>query len=279
MDNYNYSYTYTPYGSNLLCRDAFLSEGFTNQTLHVHHSDELGVYEGNSICCIVSNGQTYQVQSPAIVWNRAGAFHELTQVNRGTLHYYGIDYNSKLLSKLPKDIVHTHFLQGYDLVVLPLSNGQLEELKPLLQAMLPKGMPQFERLMLLLCLFHKLERWAEDNPELLRSDAAPHYVFQLAFQLQDLSRPMGNIEDLAKQFFVGKTKLKADFKKVFGIPILAYRRRVQLQTAKALLETGTSEIAQVAAECGFQDESYFIQVFRKFYGITPAVYRRQKLCE
>ena len=61
-----------------------------------------------------------------------------------------------------------------------------------------------------------------------------------------------------------------------GVPILAYRRRVQLQTAKALLETDNSEIAQIATECGFQDESYFIQVFRKFYGITPAAYRRQK---
>lgn len=274
MDNYNY--TYTPYSANLLCRDAFLSEGFTNQTLHVHHSDELGLYEGNSICSIVNNGQTYQVQSPAIVWNRAGAFHELTQVKSGDLHYYGIDYNSKLLSKLPKDLLHTRFLQGYDLVVLPLSNEQLEELKPLLQTMLPKGTPQFERLMILLCIFHKLECWAEDNPDLIRSNVAPHYVFQLAFQLQDLSRPMGNIEALAQQFFVGKTKLKADFKKVFGIPILAYRRRIQLQTAKALLESSDSDISQLAAECGFQDESYFIQVFRKFYGLTPGNYRQLK---
>ena len=276
MDNYNYSYTYTPYGSNLLCRDARLSEGFTNQTLHVHHSDELGIYEGSSICSIVSNGQTYQVQSPAMVWNRAGAFHELTQVKSGDLHYYGIDYNSKLLSKLPKDIVHTRFLQGYDLVVLPLTQEQLEELKPLLYAMMPKGTPQMERLMLLLCIFHKLERWSSDSDKLVRSNAAPHYVFQLAFQLQDLSKPMGNIEDLAKQFFVGKTKLKADFKKVFGIPILAYRRRVQLQTAKALLESDNCEISKVAAECGFQDESYFIQVFRKFYCTTPGNYRRMK---
>ena len=111
---------------------------------------------------------------------------------------------------------------------------------------------------------------------MVRSNITPHYVFQLAYQLQDLSKPMGNIEELAQQFFVGQTKLKADFKKVFGVPILAYRRRVQLQTAKALLETDNSEIAQIATECGFQDESYFIQVFRKFYGITPAAYRRQK---
>lgn len=272
----NYSYTYTPYASNLLCRQTVLAEGFTTQTLHVHHSDELGIYEGPVHCQIVSNGQTYSVSAPAVVWNRAGAFHELTEVRNGNLHYYGIDYNSKLLSKLSKDMVHTRFLQGYDLVVIPLTAEQLEELRPLLHAMMPKTMPQFEKLTLLLCILHKLERWSEDRTDLIRSNTVPHYVFQLAYQLQDLSKPMGNIEDLAQQFFVGKTKLKADFKKVFGVPILAYRRRVQLQTAKALLESGNNEISQIAAECGFQDESYFIQVFRKHYGVTPGIYRRQK---
>ncbi len=273
MDNYNY--TYTPYQSNLPCREALLPEGFTSQTLHVHHSDELGIYEGDVNCRVVSNGQEYIVQAPAAVWNRAGAFHELTEVQGGTLHYYGIDYNSKLFDTLPKELVHTSFLQDYDLVILPLTEENLQELKPLLDASIRKKTPIFERLMILLCILHKLERWSQDCSNMIRSKIAPHYVFQLAFQLQDLSRPMGNIEDLAQQFFVGKTKLKADFKKTFGVPILAYRRRVQLQTAKALLESGKKEIALVAAECGFQDESYFIQVFRKYYGITPAVYRRQ----
>lgn len=274
MDNYNY--TYVPIQSNLICRLASLEEGYTNQTIHVHHNDELGIYESEGSCQAVSNGNAYTVPTPAVVWNRAGAFHQLTQVFSGDLQYYGIDYNSLLFSKLPKDLVHTSFLDGYDFFVLPLTQAQLEELKALFSIMEPKHTPQFEKLMMLLCMLHKLERWAEDCHQVVRSNITPHYVFQLASQLQDLSKPMGNIEDLAQQFFVGKTKLKADFKKTFGVPILAYRRRVQLQTAKALLETGKGEIARIATECGFQDESYFIQVFRKYYGITPGAYRRQK---
>ena len=200
----NYSYAYLPYRSSLLCRDTILQEGFTTQTLHVHHSDELGIYDGTGICRIVSNGQSYTVQAPAIVWNRAGAFHELTQVQNSNLHYYGIDYHSNLLTNLPKDMVHTRFLQGYDLVVLPLTANQLAELRPLLDATLPKHLPQLEKLTLLLCIFHKLERWSQSCENMIRSNIKPHYVFQLAYQLQDLSKPMGNIEELAQQFFVGK---------------------------------------------------------------------------
>lgn len=276
MSQYSYSYTYVPYNASLLCRQAVLNEGFTTQTLHVHHSDELGIYDGSVTCRIVNNGQEYTVKAPAIVWNRAGSFHELTEVKDGSLHYYGIDYNRKLLSNLPSDIVYTRFLGNYDLVVIPLTQEQLEELKTLIQAILPRNLPQFEKLMTLLSLFHKLDRWSRDCPNMIRSNQTPHYVFQLAYQLQDLSKPMGNIEDLAQQFFVGKTKLKADFKKVFGIPVLAYRRRIQLQTAKALLESSSMEIGKIAVECGFQDESYFIQVFRKSYGLTPGAYRNNK---
>jgi len=273
MDNYNY--TYVPIKSNLICRNAVLEEGYTNQTIHVHHNDELGIYESEGSCQVVNNGNVYTVPTPAVVWNRAGSFHQLTQVFSGNLQYYGIDYNSLLFSRLPKELVHTSFLDGFDFFVLPLTMEQLQELRVLVSIMTPKHIPQFEKLMMLLCILHKLERWSQDCDQVIRSNITPHYVFQLASQLQDLSKPMGNIEDLAQQFFVGKTKLKADFKKTFGIPILAYRRRIQLQTAKALLETGNSEVAQVAAESGFQDESYFIQVFRKYYGVTPGVYRRQ----
>lgn len=275
MENYNY--TYTPIKPNLICRHTVLEEGFTTQIIHVHHNDELGFYLNEGSCQVVNNGNTFTVQTPAVIWNRAGSFHQMTRVYSGNLHYYGIDYNSRLLSNLPEELLHTDFLKDCDFLALPLSQEQADETLRLVTLMMPhKQVPQFEKLTLLLCLFHKLSRWCRDNPQLQRASAELHYVFQLAVQLQDLSKPMGNIEALAQQFFVGKTKLKADFKKTFGVPILAYRRRVQLQTAKALLESGKKEIALVATECGFQDESYFIQVFRKYYGITPAAYRRQK---
>lgn len=273
MENYNY--TYVPINSNLICRDTVVPEGFTNQTIHVHRNDELGFYNSPGSCQVITNGHTFTVKTPAIIWNRAGAFHQLMRVDQGDLHYYGIDYNRLVFSKLPKDLLHADFLADSNFVALELTQEQAQELTQLCTLMLPKNTTQYERLMLLLCILHKVDRWAKDG-NLLRSNATPNYVFQLAFQLQDLSRPMGNIEDLAQQFFVGKTKLKADFKKTFGIPILAYRRRVQLQTARALLETTRDDVAQIAARCGFQDESYFIQVFRKRYGATPGAYRRQK---
>ena len=48
----------------------------------------------------------------------------------------------------------------------------------------------------------------------------------------------------------------------------------RLVRARMLLQRGEA-VAVAAEECGFTDSAYFIRVFRKYYGITPAKYRRQ----
>ena len=65
MENYNY--TYTPIKPNLICRHTVLEEGFTTQIIHVHHNDELGFYLNEGSCQVVNNGNTFTVQTPAVI--------------------------------------------------------------------------------------------------------------------------------------------------------------------------------------------------------------------
>ena len=63
---------------------------------------------------------------------------------------------------------------------------------------------------------------------------------------------------------------------ITGVSVAVFCRRVRLQKAQALLDTTNLELNQIAEKCGFSDESYFIESFRKAYGITPGAYRRQR---
>lgn len=38
---------------------------------------------------------------------------------------------------------------------------------------------------------------------------------------------------------------------------------------------GTKAIADIAADHGFDNESYFFRLFKKKYGVTPLKYRKQ----
>lgn len=270
-----YDYTYLPVESNLLCQDVSMPLGYDNNNIHVHHNDELVFINSVGTVTAVSHGQAYALKTPALLWNRTGVFHEITQVLEADFHCWVISYHNQLFAELPRHLRHDHFLDDCDMLYLPLQDSQVRTLTQLMACMRPKGTPQFQRLMYLMSLFDMMSGWVPECCQVIRTSGTPHYVFQLASQLQDLSWEMPSLDELAQQYFVGKTKLKNDFKKIIGMPILSFRHHVQLQTACALLETTDLDMSQIAGQCGFSDQSYFIRLFRKHYGITPGVYRKQ----
>jgi AraC family transcriptional regulator len=52
-------------------------------------------------------------------------------------------------------------------------------------------------------------------------------------------------------------------------------RRERLEHAQCLLKSTTLSLAEVAAETGFADQSYFTRVFKQALRMTPAAYRRE----
>ena len=98
-------------------------------------------------------------------------------------------------------------------------------------------------------------------------------IFAFRWHLQSESESP-TLEDLCQAFHISPTKLKTDFKRFTGMPVMAYRNRIRLEKARVMLTTTPMPQAQVAYACGFADESYFIRAFKKHYGITPAVCRK-----
>ena len=47
----------------------------------------------------------------------------------------------------------------------------------------------------------------------------------------------------------------------------------RVDQAKALLKRTDKSIIQIALECGFEDQSYFTRVFKRYTGATPRAYR------
>jgi len=64
------------------------------------------------------------------------------------------------------------------------------------------------------------------------------------------------------------------FKKSVGISPYAYLLQVRLERVKHLIRQGR-RLADAAFEAGFADQSHMHRNFKKRYGITPGVYKRQ----
>jgi len=87
---------------------------------------------------------------------------------------------------------------------------------------------------------------------------------------RDVFNPAPFIPELAKIVNISETKLKNDFKSVYGVPIYQYFQKARMRAARDVLETNKYSIKQVAIEMGYTNLSNFSTAFRKEFGILPS---------
>jgi AraC family transcriptional regulator len=81
--------------------------------------------------------------------------------------------------------------------------------------------------------------------------------------------------ELALAIGVHPAHLARTFRAHYGVSVGEYRRRLRLAWAAGELACGERQLAEIAVEAGFADQSHFTRVFKRYVGSTPARYREQ----
>lgn len=82
-----------------------------------------------------------------------------------------------------------------------------------------------------------------------------------------------SLKDVAYKFNFNKNYLTKMFKKKTGVTVNDYIINIRIDRAKALLLQTNLTIKEVAYKVGYQDEKYFMRVFKGRELITPSKYR------
>jgi AraC-like DNA-binding protein len=88
--------------------------------------------------------------------------------------------------------------------------------------------------------------------------------------VNDFSVTPPNINYLSKICAMSPTKLKTDFKKLYGVPIYEYYQKNRMQRAKLLLMEGKYSIKEVGIKVGYSNLSHFAGSFKKEFGMLPS---------
>lgn len=83
------------------------------------------------------------------------------------------------------------------------------------------------------------------------------------------------VEYIADKVYMSPNYLGHLFKKQMGINITRYIMEYRLTRAKEFLETTNLKVNDICKKTGFSSNSYFIHLFRNYFGITPAQYRER----
>lgn len=81
------------------------------------------------------------------------------------------------------------------------------------------------------------------------------------------------VTSIAEVFNYNPRYLSSLFKKYSGESLLTYLNNIRLEIAKNTLVSSNLSIKEVAWSSGFQDEKYFLKLFKKKEGMTPSEYR------
>jgi len=83
------------------------------------------------------------------------------------------------------------------------------------------------------------------------------------------------VETLAAKCNYSVTSFSAIFKKENGVSAMEYVNSRRVMVAKSLLAETTLSVSSIAYQCGFEDVSYFVKVFKNMEQTTPSKYRRK----
>lgn len=239
---------------------------YTARYIHVHNSHELCFVTSRTAFQAFSGGNRWDVQGPALVFHRAGCYHELLSIGAGE------DYESLVVHFSLEDLpIPSVELPPNDCTILPFSPQEAAVFREYFFLVSREPLSRQKLAVLLI-----LDRLAENAGRCIGGNAVDSYIFTLLRQIASHPEETPTIEQLAAQFHVSASKLKQDFTAITGMSIRRYITQQRLQFACKLLKRDTLSLTQIAFQCGFCSQSHFIAAFRTQFGITPGQYRKEQ---
>jgi len=93
---------------------------------------------------------------------------------------------------------------------------------------------------------------------------------------RNYAKPM-TVKQIAASAAVSYSEAMRCFRHALGTTPMQYLCSYRIHQAAELLRQGGASVVDVGERCGFAAPSYFIKVFRRYHGCTPAQYRREAM--
>jgi len=281
-------YRYTVHEKGLIFVSNYTVTADTSRVnLHFHNGSEI-IFITKGSCKLYAPEKIYEGSGPCIGIFQAGMFHACVFQNceNSPSNRYVVNYTQELLEMIPPHMLDTQSLFENDAVVIPLD----DEFFPLLSVLFEKMYRFYQQQVavrhsneILPQLYGYITVILNTVADAYRRANAiscnsrkndDEYIYKVIRELLKSVENDENIssESMAAQFFVSRTKFWTDFRRVTGKSFKQMTDELRLERIKKKLSNGLTN-KEIAGQCGFSSESYFIQFFKKHTDMSPGDYR------
>lgn len=244
--------------------------------LHTHDFCELFLVTEGSLLHLI-NGREVPLPTNALCLVYPQDVHQFRKGDCAATHFINIAFPEALLARALSVYAGYSAAQAWDgngahVCHLPFGLAQSCLLRIAFLAKKTPGMnPLFKQELLLNLLLESLAYFSSD----IAGEAMIPEWLQSACQA--IAAPENYTQGL-KRFVAlsGKSQehMTRSMRKYYNTTPAHYLGLIQLEAAAHLLKTTDDPVLDVLLQCGFNNVSYFNQLFKRTYGVTPTRYRQ-----
>src|SRR5688572_24671201 len=79
-----------------------------------------------------------------------------------------------------------------------------------------------------------------------------------------------SLSDISLQFGINQSKLKKNFKAIFGVPVIEYVYDLKMKYAHSLIFDNGMYVAEAAPIVGYKNANHFATAFKRKFGVSPS---------
>lgn len=242
---------------------------------HIHNECEIYINLSGDVSFIVEN-HIYPIAPGNIIITRPFEYHHCVyHSNKLHKHFWF------LFSATGNEYLFDKFYnrKAGENNLLILEKNKADELISVCKKMIYSQASEFEKYISFFKIIETIQNASTPDKQcvLYSSDIVADTVANtvekaLAYINGNLSYPI-SVSEIAKEVNVSVNTLERYFKQFLDVTPVAYIRKKRFSNAARLLSEGSS-VTEASEESGFRDCSAFIRLFKKTYGQTPYVYKK-----
>ena len=231
--------------------------------IHAHEEFELYINISGDVSFLVNNN-LYDLSRGDVIVARPGEYHHCVYRSDAPHKFFWILFDSnknyRILDFLKDNSSHNYFSPEPEL---------REELLELCYDFLNNSITEEEKIYAFFRIFEILKK-AQKPQKTKISDEMQKIINYIEEHICEAI----TIKDIAKELYISQSTLERKFKEILNLTPLEYIRNKKLILAAKMLTEGKN-VLDTALSVGYNDISYFIELFKKRYKITPYQFKKK----
>lgn len=233
--------------------------------LHTHGEFELYINLSGDVSFLVENN-LYDLSRGDVIIARPGEYHHCVYRSDAPHKLFWIlfdcDKNRGVL-----DFLRNDYRQNF----VSTKNELREELIDQCYALHSSQLTDEEKLYAFFRIFAILKQSINAAP--VQPSQMPQELRKMIDYIDGHISEEITVKGIAKALYISQSTLERQFKEALDITPLEYIRKRKLVLAAEMLKDGKS-VLTAGSNVGYNDASYFIELFKRYYGMTPNQYKK-----